>query len=106
MFELLNAKDTKRIQDVLVILLYYALAIDCTLVPSIGSIATDQSCATKLTMVAIVPTTLQNTTLINITVKLAPSTFKTKQNHHLTILTRYFLKTRPLRFPLVVVRVC
>ena len=51
--ELLDAKDTKRVQEVLGTLLYYARAIDCTLVPSIGSIATDQSCATKLTMVAI-----------------------------------------------------
>ncbi len=51
--ELLNAKDTKRVQEVLGTLLYYARAIDCTLVPSIGTIATEQSCATKLTMVAI-----------------------------------------------------
>jgi hypothetical protein len=43
--ELLNAKDTKRVQEVLGRLLYYARAIDCTLVPSIGTIATDQSCA-------------------------------------------------------------
>jgi hypothetical protein len=53
MSELLNAKDTKRVQEVLGTLLYYARAIDCTLVPSIGSIATDQSCATKITMIAI-----------------------------------------------------
>jgi hypothetical protein len=51
--ELLNAKDTKRVQQVLGTLLYYARAIYCTLVPCIGTIATDQSCATKLTMVAI-----------------------------------------------------
>jgi hypothetical protein len=51
--ELLNAKDTKRVQEVLGTLLYYARAIDRTLVPSISTIATGQSCATKLTMVAI-----------------------------------------------------
>jgi hypothetical protein len=52
-YELLNAKDTERVQEVLGTLLYYAHAIDCTLVPSINTSATNQSCATKLTMVAI-----------------------------------------------------
>lgn len=50
---LLDIKQTKRVQEVLGTLLYYARAIDCTLVPAIGTIATEQSKATKLTMQAI-----------------------------------------------------
>jgi hypothetical protein len=51
--ELLNAKDTRWAQEVLGTLLYYAHLIECNLEPSIGTIATEQSCATMLTMVAI-----------------------------------------------------
>jgi hypothetical protein len=50
---LLDAKDTKRVQAVLGTLLYYARAIDCTLIPAIGSIATEQSHATELTLQGI-----------------------------------------------------
>ena len=51
---MLDAKDTKRVQEVLGTLLHCARAVDSTLVPAIGSIATDQSKATKHTMQAIV----------------------------------------------------
>jgi hypothetical protein len=48
-----DSKDTKRIQEVLGALLYYARAVDCTMIPAIGSIATQQANATKATMKAI-----------------------------------------------------
>ena len=49
----MDSKDTKRIQEVLGTLLYYARAVDCTMIPAIGSIATQQANATKATMKAI-----------------------------------------------------
>ena len=48
-----DSRDTKRIQEVLGTLLYYARAVDCTMIPAIGSIATQQANATKATMKAI-----------------------------------------------------
>jgi hypothetical protein len=48
-----DSKDTKRIQEVLDTLLYYPRAVDCTMIPAIGSIATQQANATKATMKAI-----------------------------------------------------
>jgi hypothetical protein len=48
-----DAKDTKRIQEVLGTLLYYARAVDCTMIPAIGTIATQQANATTATMHAI-----------------------------------------------------
>jgi hypothetical protein len=50
---LLDAKDKTRVQEVLGTLLYYARAVDCTMLAAIGSIATQQSKATELTMQAI-----------------------------------------------------
>jgi hypothetical protein len=48
-----NSKVTKRIQEVLWTLLYYAHAVDCTMIPAIGTIATQQANATTATMKAI-----------------------------------------------------
>jgi hypothetical protein len=48
-----DSKDTKRIQEVLGTLLYYARAVGCTMIPAIGSIATQQANATKATMKTI-----------------------------------------------------
>jgi hypothetical protein len=48
-----DARNTKTIQEVLGTLLYYARAIDCTMLAAIGTIATQQASATKATMRAI-----------------------------------------------------
>jgi hypothetical protein len=48
-----DARTTKTIQEVLGTLLYYARAIDCTMLAAIGTIATQQASATKATMRAI-----------------------------------------------------
>jgi hypothetical protein len=44
-----NSKDTKRIQEVLGTLLYYARAVNCTMIPAIRTIATQQANATTAT---------------------------------------------------------
>jgi hypothetical protein len=48
-----NLKDTTCIQEVLGTLLYYARAIDCTMITAIGSIATQLAHATTATMKSI-----------------------------------------------------
>jgi hypothetical protein len=48
-----STKDTKRIHEVLGTLLYYARAADCTMIPAIGTIATQQVNDTTATMKAI-----------------------------------------------------
>ena len=50
---LLNADDTKRVQEVLGTLLYYARAVDPTMLVAIGTIATQQTKGTMATMQAI-----------------------------------------------------
>eukprot|EP00543_Licmophora_paradoxa_P007764 CAMPEP_0202441050 /NCGR_PEP_ID=MMETSP1360-20130828/331_1 /ASSEMBLY_ACC=CAM_ASM_000848 /TAXON_ID=515479 /ORGANISM="Licmophora paradoxa, Strain CCMP2313" /LENGTH=170 /DNA_ID=CAMNT_0049055771 /DNA_START=1184 /DNA_END=1694 /DNA_ORIENTATION=- len=49
----LDATDTKRVQGVLGTLLFYGRAIDSTILPAIGTIATQQSNPTRNTMQAI-----------------------------------------------------
>ena len=49
----LDSKDIKRVQEVLGTLLFYARAIDSTMVAAIGTIATQQAKGTKTTMEAI-----------------------------------------------------
>mmetsp|Transcript_26336 Transcript_26336/g.37409 ORF Transcript_26336/g.37409 Transcript_26336/m.37409 type:complete len:201 (-) Transcript_26336:56-658(-) len=49
----LDATDTKRVQGVLGTLLFYGRAIDSTILPAIGSIATQQSNPTRNIMQAI-----------------------------------------------------
>jgi hypothetical protein len=48
-----DSKDTKPIQEVLGTLLYYARAVDCTMIPAIGTIARQEANATTATMRAI-----------------------------------------------------
>jgi hypothetical protein len=48
-----DSKDTKRIQEVLGTLLYYAHVVDCTMISAIGTIATQQANATTATIKAI-----------------------------------------------------
>ena len=50
----LNANDTKRVQQVLGTLLFYARAVDSTMLPAIGSLATQQANATADTMDGII----------------------------------------------------
>jgi hypothetical protein len=50
----LDAQDTKPVQEVLGTLLYYARAVDSTMLTSIGSIATHQASGTPATLKAIV----------------------------------------------------
>jgi hypothetical protein len=50
----LDSKETKLVQEILGTLLYYACAVDSTMLATIGSIATQQASATKQTMKAIV----------------------------------------------------
>jgi hypothetical protein len=47
---LVNAADTKRIQEVLGVLLYYARAVDSTMLAAIGTIGCSQASATKTTL--------------------------------------------------------
>jgi len=49
----LNAADTTRVQEVLGTLLFYARAVDSTMLKAIGTIATQQANATEATMKAI-----------------------------------------------------
>jgi hypothetical protein len=49
----LDAADTKRVQEILGTLLYYARAVDSTMLTAIGSIAMQQASATQATMQAI-----------------------------------------------------
>jgi hypothetical protein len=49
----LDAGDTKRIQEVLRTLLYYACAVDSTMLCAIGKLATQQTSGTKKTMEAL-----------------------------------------------------
>mmetsp|Transcript_35143 Transcript_35143/g.49915 ORF Transcript_35143/g.49915 Transcript_35143/m.49915 type:complete len:108 (-) Transcript_35143:166-489(-) len=49
----LDTKDKKRIQEILGTLLYYARAVDSTMLPTIGTIATQQASPTKKTMQVI-----------------------------------------------------
>ena len=50
----LDTTDTKRVQEVLGALLFYARAVDSTMLCAIGTLATQQSTATKLTMQGLV----------------------------------------------------
>jgi hypothetical protein len=50
---MLDVSDVKRVQEVLGTFLFYGRAVDITMVTAIGSIATEQSCATQLTMKAV-----------------------------------------------------
>ena len=47
---ILNASDTLHLQTVLGTLLYYARAVDLTLLTALGELATQQTCATHTTM--------------------------------------------------------
>jgi hypothetical protein len=49
----LDASDTKRIQEVLGTLLYYARAVDSTMLCAIGELATQQTAGTKKNMTAL-----------------------------------------------------
>jgi hypothetical protein len=49
----LDASDIKRVQEVLGTLLYYARAVDSTMLAAIGSIATQQTNGTQATMKAV-----------------------------------------------------
>jgi hypothetical protein len=49
----LDAANTKRIQEVLGALLYYARAVDCTMLAAIGTLSGQQAQATKQTMIGI-----------------------------------------------------
>jgi hypothetical protein len=49
----LDAKDTKRVQEVLGTLLYYARAVDSTMLTAIGTIASQQASGTEATMKAV-----------------------------------------------------
>jgi len=49
----LDAAKTKHVQEVISILLYYACAVDSTLLAVLGTIATQQAKGTKATMEAI-----------------------------------------------------
>jgi hypothetical protein len=50
----LDSKETKLVQEILGTLLYYARAVDSTMLAAIGTIATQQASATKQTMKAVV----------------------------------------------------
>jgi hypothetical protein len=50
----LDSKETKLVQEILGTLLYYARAINSTMLAAIGTIATQQASATKQTMKAVV----------------------------------------------------
>jgi hypothetical protein len=50
----LDSKETKLVQEILGTLLYYARAVDSTMLVAIGTIATQQASATKQTMKAVV----------------------------------------------------
>jgi hypothetical protein len=50
----LDAADTKRVQEILGTLLFYAHAVDNTMLTAIGAIATQQSQGTQETMKAVV----------------------------------------------------
>mmetsp|Transcript_27287 Transcript_27287/g.38602 ORF Transcript_27287/g.38602 Transcript_27287/m.38602 type:complete len:96 (-) Transcript_27287:381-668(-) len=49
----LNVANTKKVQEVLGTLLYYARAIDSTMLPAIRTLATQQSAPTAQTMEGI-----------------------------------------------------
>ena len=49
----LNAKDTKHVQEVLGTLLFYTHAIDSTMLPTIGTLASQQAHGTKATLEAL-----------------------------------------------------
>jgi len=49
----LDATDCTHIQEVIGVLLYYAHAVDATMLPSLGTLATQQSKGTHATMVAL-----------------------------------------------------
>jgi len=49
----LDLDDKKRVQEVLGTLLYYARAIDSTMLPAINTIATQQATPTRKTMEAV-----------------------------------------------------
>jgi hypothetical protein len=49
----LDAKDTKHIQEVLGTLLYYARAVDSTMLTAISKLATQQTAGTQQTMEAL-----------------------------------------------------
>mmetsp|Transcript_27292 Transcript_27292/g.38608 ORF Transcript_27292/g.38608 Transcript_27292/m.38608 type:complete len:116 (-) Transcript_27292:351-698(-) len=49
----LNTKDTKKVQEIFSTLLYYAQAIDSTMLPAIGTLSTQQSAPTNKTMEGI-----------------------------------------------------
>ena len=49
----LDAKDTKHVQEVLGMLLFYAHAVDSTMLPTIGTLASQQAHGTKATLEAL-----------------------------------------------------
>jgi hypothetical protein len=49
----LDAKDTNLVQQIIGVLLYYARAVDCTMLPALGSIAASQANPTQQTMETI-----------------------------------------------------
>ncbi len=46
----LDAADTKRVQEVIGVLLYYARAVDATMLTALGTLATQQAKGTQATM--------------------------------------------------------
>jgi hypothetical protein len=50
----LSPRDTKCVREILGTLLYYARAVDCTMLPAVGSLAREQANGTKNTMRKIV----------------------------------------------------
>ena len=49
----LDAADRQRVQEVIGVLLYYARAVDSTLLTALGTLATQQAKGTHATMMAI-----------------------------------------------------
>jgi hypothetical protein len=50
---MVDLKDTKRLQEVCGTFLYYARAVDCTMLPALGTLSSNQATTTAQTIIAM-----------------------------------------------------
>lgn len=70
----LDATQTNHLQQVIGVLLYYARAIDCTMLPALGTLATDQAAPTAHTLENLTQLLNYCATHSDATVRLLPAT--------------------------------
>ena len=105
----LDLHDLKRVQEVLGTLLYYSHAIDCTMLPTLGTLATQQATPTVATLTAITHllnycATHPDATLRFIASDMVPhvesdASYLSETRGHSCAASIHFLSCKPLSLP-------